>query len=55
LETKEAKETLSKYYSQQENLFRDKLEENKKTMLLSLLETKKALLQQKKIDKKISI
>jgi len=55
LEIKEAKDTLFSFYSKQENLFRDKLEENKKTMLLSLLETKKALLEQKKIDEKINL
>lgn len=54
LEIQKAQETLLKYYSEQENLFREKIEENKKSMLLSLLETKKALLEQEKIDKKIS-
>ena len=54
LEIKKAKETLFNHYSQQEDLFKEKLEENKKTMLLSLLETQKILLEQQKIDKKIS-
>ncbi|MCD5382667.1 peptidoglycan DD-metalloendopeptidase family protein [Candidatus Gracilibacteria bacterium] len=55
LQIKNAKETLAKYYSQQKNLFEEKLKENKKAMLLSLLETKKVLLKQKEIDKKINI
>lgn len=55
LETQKAQNTLLKYYSQKENSFKEKIEKNKKTILLSLLETKKALLEQKKIDKKISI
>jgi len=54
LEIKNAKNTLFKYYSKQEINFRDKLEENKKTMLLSLLETKKALLKQKNINQEIN-
>lgn len=54
LEIQNAKNTLFEYYSQQEDLFRDKLEENKKAMLLSLLETQKVLLEQSKIDKEIS-
>lgn len=53
IQTKEAKDTLLAHYQNQEEQFQSQYEANKKAMLLSLLETKKALLKQSEFEKKI--
>jgi len=53
VEIKKAKTLLFENYKWREEFFNEKVEENKKAMLLSLLDVKKTLLNQKEIEKKI--